>query len=46
MLLIAPLIRRLMHLDTLKDDEPTLAGQDGIGEPVAAGTRLDQERRP
>lgn len=46
MLLVSPLIRRLMHLDTLTDDEPSLAGQDGIGEPIAAGTRLDEERRP
>ncbi len=46
MVLIAPLIRRLMHLDTLQDDEPSLAGQDKIGEPIAAGTRLDEERRP
>ncbi|MCD9005722.1 peptide MFS transporter [Luteimonas sp. XNQY3] len=46
MLLVSPLIRRLMHLDTLQDDEPSLAGQDGIGEPIAAGTRLDEERRP
>ncbi|WP_101925601.1 MULTISPECIES: peptide MFS transporter [Luteimonas] len=46
MVLIAPLIRRLMHLDTLQDDAPSLAGQREIGEPVAAGTRLDEERRP
>jgi proton-dependent oligopeptide transporter, POT family len=46
MIFVAPLIRRLMHLDTLKDDEPSLAGQDGIGEPIAGGTKLDQERRP
>nr|WP_255682246.1 peptide MFS transporter [Luteimonas sp. BDR2-5] len=46
MIIVAPLIRRLMHLDTLKDDEPSLAGQNEIGEPAAAGTRLDNERRP
>ena len=46
MMLVAPLIRRLMHLDTLKDDEPSLAGQDAIGEPAAAGVRIDEERRP
>ena len=46
MVLIAPLIRRLMHLDSLKDDAPSLAGQDEIGEPIAAGTKLDEERRP
>ena len=37
MLLIAPLIRRLMHLDTLRDDGP-VAGEGEIGEPAAAGT--------
>ncbi|MGO3127344.1 MAG: peptide MFS transporter [Luteimonas sp.] len=46
MIFISPLIRRLMHLDTLQDEEPSLAAQDGIGEPVAAGAKLDEERRP
>lgn len=35
---VSPLIRRLMHLDTLRDDDG-LPGQDGIGEATAAGTR-------
>ena len=34
--LIGFLIKRLMHLDTLRDDED-LAGQEEIGEPAAAG---------
>jgi POT family proton-dependent oligopeptide transporter len=34
-LVVAPLVRRLMHLDTLKDDE--FAGRDELGEPSAAG---------
>jgi proton-dependent oligopeptide transporter, POT family len=34
-LLVSPLIKRLMHLDTLADDD-ALAG-DGVGEPQAAG---------
>jgi POT family proton-dependent oligopeptide transporter len=34
-LLVSPLIRRLMHLDTLKDDD--IAGEGEIGEPAAAG---------
>ena len=34
-LVIAPLIKKLMHLDTLKDDD-ALAGE-GIGEPQVAG---------
>ena len=38
-LLISPLIKRLMHLDTLRDDtvDDDLAGQHEIGEPQAAG---------
>jgi len=39
MIVIAPLIRRLMHLDTLSDDPAGLAGQAEIGEPAAAGVR-------
>ncbi len=46
MIVVSPLIRRLMHLDTLKDDEPSLAGQDGIGEPIATGPEVEQQRRP
>ncbi|MGH8074168.1 MAG: peptide MFS transporter [Lysobacter sp.] len=45
MLLIAPLIKRLMHLSTLTDSAEDLAGQGELGEPAAAGTRTDQERR-
>jgi len=37
MLVLAPLVRRLMHLDTLRDEEPELAGQAEIGEPAAGG---------
>ncbi|HMO77258.1 MAG TPA: peptide MFS transporter [Sphingopyxis sp.] len=36
-IIVAPLIRKLMHLDTLRDAED-LAGQGEIGEPQAAGT--------
>ena len=37
-LLISPLIKKLMHLDTLADDP--LAGQSEIGEPQAAGVNI------
>lgn len=37
MLVLAPLVKRLMHLDTLRDEEPELAGQAEIGEPAAGG---------
>ncbi len=36
-LVISPLIRKLMHLDTLRDSEEQLAGQDELAEPQAAG---------
>jgi proton-dependent oligopeptide transporter, POT family len=45
MVVISPLIRKLMHLDTLRDAEPALAGQSEIGEAAAAGLRTDEERR-
>ncbi len=45
MIVISPLIRRLMHLDTLSDDEQDLAGQREIGEPAAAGMHIEQERK-
>jgi POT family proton-dependent oligopeptide transporter len=43
MLLIAPLIRKLMHLDTLRDDD--LAGQAELAENAAAGLDITEERR-
>ncbi|MFD0847477.1 peptide MFS transporter [Sphingosinicella xenopeptidilytica] len=43
-LLISPFIRRLMHLDTLKDDG-VLAGAGEIGEPQAAGINTAAETR-
>lgn len=45
MVVISPLVKKLMHLDTLHDAEPSLAGQDGTGEPAAAGLNVDQERK-
>ena len=44
-LLISPLFKRLMHLDTLGRDTPELAGQQAIGEPASAGVDLSGERR-
>jgi proton-dependent oligopeptide transporter, POT family len=43
-LVISPLIKRLMHLDTLKDDDEGLQGQAAVGEPQAAG--VHPETRP
>ncbi|CAN5665749.1 peptide MFS transporter [soil metagenome] len=45
MIVIAPLVKRLMHLDTLKDDDHTLAGERALAEPAAAGIHLEDERR-
>jgi proton-dependent oligopeptide transporter, POT family len=45
MMAIAPLVKRLMHLDTLQDDEHNFAGERGVGEPAAAGMHPDRERR-
>jgi len=42
-LVVAPLIKKLMHLDTLKDDD--LAGQAELAEPQAPGINLKDETR-
>ncbi len=34
-MVVSPLIKKLMHLDTLRDD--SIAGADELGEPQAAG---------
>ncbi len=45
-LVISPLIKRMMHLDTLKDDvDHAMAGQESIGEPQAAGMNTSGETR-
>jgi POT family proton-dependent oligopeptide transporter len=44
MIVIAPLVKRLMHLDTLRD-EHDLAGQSEIGEPQAPGLHVERERK-
>ncbi|HXG99591.1 MAG TPA: oligopeptide:H+ symporter [Sphingomicrobium sp.] len=41
-LLVSPLIKKLMHLDTLEDDQ-NLVGHSGVGEPQAAGTKPESE---
>lgn len=45
-LLLSPIVKRWMHLDTLKDDvDHSLAGQAAIGEPKAAGVDVWKEQR-
>jgi POT family proton-dependent oligopeptide transporter len=44
---IAPLVKRLMHLDTLRDErDEELAGYKEIGEPKAPGMFPDRETKP
>lgn len=43
-LLVSPLVKRLMHLDTLRDDDE-LAGQAELAEPAAAGMKPAAETR-
>jgi len=47
MMLASPLIKKFMHLDTLKDEEvgDNLAGQFMIGEPAAAGIHTEEETK-
>jgi len=42
-LVVSPLIKKLMHLDTLKDDD--LAGTAELAEPQAAGIDITRETR-
>jgi POT family proton-dependent oligopeptide transporter len=46
-IVISPLIKKLMHLDTLEDAEPgdALLGQGEVGEPQAAGIHPDTRPR-
>ncbi|HEY0623340.1 peptide MFS transporter [Sphingomonas sp.] len=44
-LLLSPIVRRWMHLDTLKDDKD-LAGEAELAENQAAGMRPDLETKP
>ena len=43
-LLLSPIVKRWMHLDTLKDEE--LAGQKELAEPAAAGMHPERETKP
>ncbi len=44
-LAVSPLIRKLMHLDTLSDDDSdhAMAGEGQLGEPMSPGTRTSDE---
>jgi POT family proton-dependent oligopeptide transporter len=46
-LLVSPVIKRLMHLDTLRDDvDHAMLGERELAEPIAPGTRTQGETRP
>jgi POT family proton-dependent oligopeptide transporter len=45
-LLVGFLIKRLMHLDTLRDDDEELAGRSELAEPAAPGMHPDRETKP
>ncbi len=45
MILVSPLIKKLMHLDTLTDDEE-LAGYKELGEKQGAGMFPQREEKP
>jgi proton-dependent oligopeptide transporter, POT family len=44
-LLVSPLVKRLMHLDTLRDDDHLMAGESELAEPIAPGPRTEGELR-
>ncbi|MGB7405309.1 MAG: peptide MFS transporter, partial [Pacificimonas sp.] len=44
-MLVSPFIKKLMHLDTLVDDEHNLAGEAELAGPQAAGIHPEQEKK-
>ncbi|MES2755382.1 MAG: peptide MFS transporter [Pseudomonadota bacterium] len=44
-LALSPIVKRWMHLDTLRDDDVRLAGEPELAEPQAAGTSLAGETK-
>ena len=44
-LLVSPIVKKWMHLDTLDDADHGLAGDRELGEPQAAGTHLEGETK-
>jgi len=44
-LVVSPLVKRLMHLDTLRDDDNIMAGEAELAEPAAAGIDTRNERK-
>ncbi len=44
-LALSPFVKRWMHLDTLGEEEPGLAGRDQLAEPSAPGLKPQVERQ-
>ena len=44
-LLLSPIVKKWMHLDTLSDDDRDLAGTGELGEPQTAGTQVERETK-
>jgi len=44
-LLLSPIVKKWMHLDTLRDRDG-LAGRDEVGEPQAPGVHPERETAP
>ena len=45
-LVLSPIVKRWMHLDTLRDDDDDLAGKPELAEPQAPGMHPEQETKP
>jgi len=45
-IVVSPLIKKLMHLDTLQDADHAMAGEAQLAEPIAPGTRTQNELKP
>ncbi len=45
-MVISPMIKKLMHLDSLTDEGAHLAGEAELGEPAAAGVHPEGELKP
>ena len=45
-LLLSPIVKRWMHLDTLEDADHAMAGEAQLAEPSAPGTRTQNELKP
>ena len=45
-LVVSPLVKRFMHLDTLRDADHAMAGEAELAEPIAPGVNTQGETKP